>query len=158
MGVTGAIENKVLFFERHCLPLQKLIEASLMEESPLMKNNLAPLGNQVHPTVVIKTLINSIFPLFTRFRIQYIRSYLLQCELESINMALRRSGSNPSSSLRRNVTEERDGKAGDCFSDGRKDALGSLPNLQLKCKCTPYDSELEWFKDLVLSLEVSGSM
>ncbi|CAH2067936.1 unnamed protein product [Thlaspi arvense] len=47
-------------------------------------------------------------------------SPLSMASTSSGKRALRRSGSNSSSSLRRNLTEERDEKASDCFSDGRK--------------------------------------
>uniref|UniRef100_A0A0D3ANX3 Uncharacterized protein n=1 Tax=Brassica oleracea var. oleracea TaxID=109376 RepID=A0A0D3ANX3_BRAOL len=47
--------------------------------------------------------------------------------------ALRRSLSNTSSSLRRNMTEERDEKAGDCFSDDRKRCAWITPKSDQSC-------------------------
>ncbi|XP_024008913.1 uncharacterized protein LOC18007795 [Eutrema salsugineum] len=70
------------------------------------------------------------------------------CESSPLSMAstssgkrvLRRSGSNSSSSLRRNLTEERDEKAGDCFSDGRKRCAWITPKSD-QCYIAFHDEE-----------------
>ncbi|XP_020890636.1 uncharacterized protein LOC9323872 isoform X2 [Arabidopsis lyrata subsp. lyrata] len=55
--------------------------------------------------------------------------------------ALRRSGSlSSSSSLRRNLTEERDEKASDCFSDGRKRCAWITPKSD-QCYIAFHDTE-----------------
>ncbi|KAJ0231757.1 Uncharacterized protein HA466_0296230 [Hirschfeldia incana] len=69
-------------------------------------------------------------------------SPLSMASTSSGRRALRRSGSNASSSLRRNLTEERDEKAaaGDCFSDGRRRCAWITPKSD-QCYIAFHDEE-----------------